>query len=777
MSKRPETPGTVHPALRHTGFVTAGWGILLSAAIIFAYAPVLGMGEIWDDDDYLTRNAAVQSPSGLRDVWTLRYDRNEKRLDALMPQYYPLVFTSFWLEYRLWGLHLGGYHAVNLLLHVVNSILVWRIAARLRLPAPWLLGALFGLHPMHVETVAWITERKNVLSGSFYLLSILTYFTYRDRHPFYAQEPIPPGASIARTAVGKRASAFRNLPAARGASKWYAASLALFLCGMLSKTVVCTLPGMLFLLEWWREGRPSWRSIPRLLPYVAIALPLALLTAHLEHTDVGARGKEWSLPLLHRALILMPYTFLHYAGKLLYPSPLIFFYPRPDIIPTDLHWYTPLALTAALFAAAAFARRRYGWGPLLALFASAGTLFPALGLFNVYPFRFSYVADHFCYLGSLGFLALYASIGSRVFGALPRPALVRPPPRAVVAAGLTLMVLAYMTHRETYKYSDEVTLWEWTLAQNPDAWGAMTNVGNIYADRGEYDRAIDLFQRAAQYPAARVDAYGSWANLLLFHLRRFDDAVDKYRLCLEEYGNQWRTSANLSIALKEAGRPAEALATIREALIRDPHRALLWYNLALFLADEGDYQQSALAAEQAFRLEPEMFMAAAVQGEMLVRLGRFQEAIEPLKYAAPISPSPNTTVHLSQALAGVAQFKEAIGVLRAAARFRDAPTLLLQAAYLLSTVPDASMRDGAEAVRLARRAIELRGASPDSWDILATALAETGDFAQAASFADKAATLARQSGNEAQAFAILKRRDAYNQQRPWRITTQPATPH
>ena len=335
---------------------------IIAAAIIIATflasLPAIRSGFIWDDDVHVTKNVTLRSLAGLELIW-LR--------PGATPQYYPLTHTTFWLEWHLWHVDPLGYHVVNVALHASSALLLWRVLALLGLgrAAP-LAAAIFALHPIEVESVAWITERKNVLSGVFYFASALA-FLKSDK----------PGS--------------------------YALAVVLFICAVLSKTVAGTLPAALLLMIWWKTGRIRRRDALRVLPMFVIALVMGIVTARMERQTVGAAGPEWAFTFLERCLIAVRALWF-YAYKLLVPINLTFIYPRWTINPHNpLQWMfvlSAIAVVAALFAL----RNRLGRGPLAAVLFFVGTLMPALGFVNTYPMRYSFVADHFQYLAGIGII-------------------------------------------------------------------------------------------------------------------------------------------------------------------------------------------------------------------------------------------------------------------------------------------------------------------------------------------------------------------------------------
>ena len=348
-----------------------GWilGLFLVAATVLAYQPVWHAGFIWDDDVYVTNNLTLRSVDGLRQIWC--------KLTAT-PQYYPLVHTSFWLEYHLWGLNPVGYHVVNVLLHALAAILLWRVLVRLQLPGAWLAAGIFALHPVAVESVAWVTERKNVLAAVFYFAAALAYLRGRRRE---------------RMAESKSGVSLR----------WYFLAFALFVAALLSKTTACSLPAAMLLVIWWKRGRIAGRDVWPLLPFFAAGVALGLVTSWLERTHVGAQGPEWAFSFPERCLIAGRAVWF-YAGKLFWPANLTFIYPRWQI--NTGAWWQWIFPVAALAVVAVLwrLRRRIGRGPLVAVLFFGGTLLPALGFTNVYPMRYSFVADHFQYLASVGLI-------------------------------------------------------------------------------------------------------------------------------------------------------------------------------------------------------------------------------------------------------------------------------------------------------------------------------------------------------------------------------------
>jgi tetratricopeptide (TPR) repeat protein len=565
-------PGKPLPnSVRSTTSPLAG-AVLLGVLTVAVYIPAMRAQFIWDDDDYVQNNMTLRSAEGLRQIWF--------RIGAT-PQYYPLVHTSFWIEFRLWGLHPAGYHLVNICLHTVAAILLWRILLILELPGAWVAAAIFALHPIQVESVAWITERKNVLSAVFYLGAALAYLRFEG---------------------------FGGSHKSRASNKWYALAAFLFLCALLSKTVTASLPAALLLVLWWKQGYLKRRQLAGLVPLIPLGIAFGLLTAFLEKRVVGAIGEEWNLTFLDRCLIAGRAIWF-YAEKLLFPVNLAFIYPRWRI--DHLAWQQylfPLA-AIALIVALWLLRRRLGTGPLIATLFFGGTLFPALGFFNVYPMRYSFVADHFQYLASIGLIVLVVAFAHRAatsFG--PKAGTVRSTMAAIV-----LTVLCVLTFLQTRVYADLETLWTDTIRKTPDAWLAHNNLGNLLRDKGNVgdarehiEKAMEHFREAVRLNPRDPFAYNNIAGLLI-GMGRIDEAIEQSNQALRLDPNYADAHRNLALALAASGRTSEAISHCRDSLRIRPDNADVLNNLAWFLVTNADpkirREQEGLGfAERAARL-------------------------------------------------------------------------------------------------------------------------------------------------------------------------------
>lgn len=659
---------------------------VLAVAVFLAYQPCWQGGFLWDDDAHLTA-PALRSWQGLWRIWS--------DVGATV-QYYPLLHTAFWLEHRLWGDAVLGYHLLNVALHCLAAFLAWVVLRRLKVPGAPLAAAVFALHPVHVESVAWIAEQKNTLSAVFYLAAMLAYLRF-DRS--------------------------RKVPA-------YLGALGLFVLALLTKTVTATLPGALLVVFWWQRGRLSWRrDVLPLVPFLLVGAGMGLITTWWELEHNRCVGPEFHMTWMQRSLLAGRAVWFQ-AGKLFWPEPLIFIYPRWRLDPAAAWQYAfPLAAMALL--ASLWALRRRTRGPLAAALFFGGTLFPTLGFFNLYTFRYTYVANHYQYLASLGLIAA-ATAGAALWSAR-WPVRGR---RAGLAAGVALLaLLGFLSSRQCRKYTDVETLYRATIAENPGCWMAHTNLGLVLADRGRFDEAEIHHREAIRLDGTNSAVHNNLGRALAAQ-GRSDEALASYREAIRLDGANSAAHDNLGIALAGQGRVTEALAQFREAIRLDGANGTAHGNLGLTLAALGRLDEAEVHDREAIRLDARDAGARRHLAALLVATGRVGEALAEFERVLEQEPGDVAT--------------------------------LKNAAWLRGTHPDPRVRDGAEALRLARRAAESSPGDPECLDVLAAAYAESGSFADAVATARQAVERARQQGRGALAEAVTARLRLYEAGAPWR---------
>jgi len=686
-------------------FVLAG--LLLVTLVV--YLPVWHGGMLWDDDAHLTR-ASLRSLGGLWRIW---FDLGATQ------QYYPVAHSAFWVMHRLWGDATLGYHLVNIVLHACSAWLVFLILRRLEIPGALLAAAIFAVHPVEVESVAWMTELKNTLSGACYLGAALAYLHF--------------DASRARRA--------------------YAAALALFVLALLSKTVTATLPAALLVVFWWQRGTLRWREdVAPLVPFFGLGAALGLLTAWVERTQIGAEGAAFQFTLVERGLIAGR-AFWFYLAKLAWPANLMFIYPRWHVSQHEA-WQFLYPLAAIALAIALWVYRTRSRAPLAAMLFFAGTLFPALGFFNVYPFIYSFVADHFQYLASLGPIVLFAATVATLAARWP----VRSTALVATAGFVVCVPAAVLTWIQAHEYADAETLYRATLARNPECWMAYINLGKLRQEearaRGNdpalLEQALSMFQQAIRIEPGISQAHNNLGTLLVT-MGRDEEALAEFREALKLKPSDPEVHQNMSLALERLGRTDEAAAEAQASLRLRPDQAAAHLTLADALQSQGRLDEAIREYAAALQLTPDDAEAHNNYGSALAKAGRLDEAMAEFQQAARLNPRAFRALNnLGSAELQRGRADDAVSHFRAAIAIQPdfAP-----AQRNLGNALDAMGRHD-EAVEALRAAIKYEPDSAETHNDLGIALAELGRFREAVvefreavrlkpDFADARANLAR----------------------------------
>jgi tetratricopeptide (TPR) repeat protein len=459
--------------------------VLLVGMTLVAYGPALRAGYIWDDDDYVTDNPLLSEPDGMARIWF--------SMDA-PSQYVPMVYSTLRFEYGIWGLDPFGYHLVNVLLHAANALLLWLLLSRIQAPAAWLIAAVFALHPVHVESVAWISERKNVLSLFFSLVSLIAWLRFID-----------PGQPVRR--------------------RLYGLSIGLYCLALLSKATACTLPAAMLLLPWMRGEPINRRRIVQVVPFLLLGTALGLLVMFWERFHIGTHGEQFELAPTE-ALLVATRACWFYLGKLIWPTQLTFSYPRFEIDPRNPMMYGWFVAGSLLLLALWLGRQRIGRAPLAAAVFFVATLSPVLGFIPLHTFWFTFVADHYQYQASIGPIALFtggAAYRLKTWGLDSRVS-------ATIAA-LVLGALGAATFDQTRIYENRETLWRDTASKNPSSWLAQMNLGRHLLANERWDDAI-----GAYHAALRIQPEIYRANLglakAMWGLGRHDEMLRYYEQAL-----------------------------------------------------------------------------------------------------------------------------------------------------------------------------------------------------------------------------------------------------
>jgi len=593
--------------------------VVILVCVVAIYFPALGGGYLWDDDVYVTANVALRSAAGLLDIW---------RIPPATRQYYPVTFSSFWLEYRVWADSPLGYHIVNVVLHGINALLVWRLLAVLGVPYAFLAAWIFAVHPLHVESVAWIAERKNVLSALFALLATLAWVRF--------------------LADGRRYRLFLT-------GMWF--SLAL-----LSKTQVCVLPIILLLVTWWK--RPE-RIRPALVPLTLLAgvgFAGALATVRFE-----ANSGE----------VLLPMPQLDPMGRVLVAGRALWFYATSLFWPANLraiygHWAVDShALQQFLFplgAAVAIAilwglRRRIGKGPFTAVAVFVLSLAPTLGFVDFQFMRFAFVGDHFAYLASIPLISLGVVAAGHAWARIPAPSL---PAFGAGAIAFLIGGLGVISWHRAAVHSDAESLWRDTIRRDPLCAMAYNHLGSVLANRGRLDEAIAAFRAAVSIDSGLAEPQHNW-GMALQQQGKLDEAIAQYAAALRLRPDSRVVRNSLGVTMQAKGEADAAIRYFAEAIQLDPAYAPAHNNWGTVLYARGDPAAAIEHFATAVRLRPAYAEAQDNWGVALSALGRTDEALAHFSAAVNLNPNLYTPHrHCGDALAKVGRYERAVEEYRAA---------------------------------------------------------------------------------------------------------------
>ncbi len=625
MSKRNRSYNQHVAQARLGTFVRFAWplgimagAVLIVAAIWLAYWPCLGSGFILDDDKLLTDNLLIVASDGLYRFWSTSeaYD------------YWPVSNSMLWLEWRLWERNPAGYHFSNLVLHLAVSLLIWLVLRDLSIPGALLAAMIFAVHPVNVESAAWIAQRKDDLAIVFFLLSILWYVK--------AEAQSPPG----------RYRFYR-----RGWGRWYGLSLLAFGLGMLSKGSIAILPLMLLGIVWWL--RPlTWRDLARTGPFFLTAAALAAVNVWFQtHLGGTIRSASFTVRLLEAGSVVWFYLY-----KAILPINLVFIYPLWHIDPGDFWWWPPL-LAAAIVTVVLW-RYRKGWGrPILFAWGYfCVALVPVMGFTDVGFMRHSLVADHYQHIAIIGVIALTAAgwsiWGRRVQGVLKWA--------ATAAAVMTVCVLALLTWLQNGLYSDPFALYRQTLEKNPDCWLIHNNLGILFHNAGRHKEAIEQYEQTLRLNPEYADAHSNLGNAL-GSMGRWQEAIECYHRALKIMPQNPLAKNNLGGALANLGRFDEAIEQYKCAIQLNPNFTGAYDNLAYALVQAGRLPEAIEQCQQALRLEPNVPQLHMHFGFALAQAGRLQEAIDEYQRALQLKPDyPEAHFNLGNALSLAGRLPESI---------------------------------------------------------------------------------------------------------------------
>jgi len=538
------------------------WGLILVVAVIVTYQPVWYAGFVWDDDYHVTTNPCIVGPLGLKEIWT-----------TSAGQFFPLTLTTFWVVHALWGLAPLPYHLVNVFQQAACAVLLWRVLLSLKIPGAWLGAALWALHPLQVESVAWISEMKNTQSCLFYLLTILFFVRWL------------------RT---------KN-PEQRCGTNWnYGLTLFFAALAMASKSSTVVLPVVLALCAWWMEGRWHWRHLMRLAPLFLMSVVASAITMWPQTPEVAALADSQGARSWPERLATAGDAVWFYLGKLVWPHPLITVYPRWEIDAGQVISYLPLLAVIVVLFILWLKRESRFRSCFFALAYFLVVLSPFLGLIDQSFWRYSFVEDHLQYLASIGPLALVGAgmvtladfvISSRFWL------------RSSLCAGL-LLVLGLSSWQRAWAYESEETLWRDTLAKNPECWAGENNLGGTLFQKGQVDDAIAHFQKALEINPTYIEAHNN-LGLALIKKGHVDEAIAQYQETLGINPGYAEAHYNLGNAVLQKGQLDEAMAQYQEALEINPNFAEAHSNLGAVFFQKGQVDAAIVQFQEALKLKPD----------------------------------------------------------------------------------------------------------------------------------------------------------------------------
>jgi tetratricopeptide (TPR) repeat protein len=722
--------------------------VLIAAATWMVFGDTLRYDFVnFDDDLYVYNNPWITrglTLEGIRRAFSHTYCN----------YWAPLVALSHMLDCQFYGLWPGGHHLTNVRLHGATAVLLFLVLWKMT-GAPGrsaFVASVFSIHPLCVESVAWVTERKDVLSGLFFVLTLGAYVSY-----------------------------VRHL-GGKGSTGRYLAVVFLFAMGLMSKPTVVTLPFALLLLDYWPLNRFGQRhsadagaeplrrqnSFSVFKHLVIEKIPLFALSAGSCAVTI-LTGVQTLVPVEQRTIAARLGNAITssaaYLGQTFYPANLALFYPFPaNGIPV---WKIILSLALLAFVTAAvFVLRRSRPYMAVGWFWYVGMLVPIIGLIQSGEQAH---ADRYMYLPQIGLLLLIAWGTWSLCTSLHHRSV-------ALGAGAVMVVAALMVcaRSQASHWNNSESVWTHTLACTSDNYIAHNNLGTALLEKGQVDQAARHFEKALEIQRRYVQARNNLGNVW-FQKGRVQEAVADYQKALEINPRFADAHYNLGVAFLQTGRVQEAVAHFQDALTIEPDLPKAEYNLGLACVRLGRLSDAVIHYNKALAIDPNYAEAEYNLGVVLAQLGRLNEAVSHYNKALLINPKyAEAHNNLGTAFTQIGREREAIAHFRQAMSINPSNVEALNnTAFLLATSPDTASRNGAEAVALAERASNLSGNSnANIGATLAAAYAETGRFTDAVRTANSALQLAKDQGNIALADAIRRQIKLYQSAAPYHRDSQ-----
>ena len=535
--------------------------VFLKVAVIlmvslWIYSPVFDGDWLWDDDYLITANPVVQSPDGLASFWVA-----PKTAD-----FFPLTMSALWVMWKCFGMDSTGYHIVSVVFHALGACLIWALLRAMRLRGAWLAGLIFAVHPLAVESVAWVSELKNTFSLPFFLAAACFFVRFED--------------------TGRRG--------------FYWAALVFFLAAMLAKSSAVMFPVVMLLYVWWRRDRIGWRDLWNAAPFFLISLLLGLVTLHFQHSR--AIGNE-PIPIggLDSRFAVAGMAIFFYLSKILWPALLLPIYPSWDANPPEFSQFLAWPVLAGILGFFWIRRKTWGRHALFGVGFYLITILPVLGFVAMSYMRVGFVADHFLYIPMIGIVALVVGAGTRAseWG----DAKWRPYFGIVVA--VVVGMLTFWSHRYAGIWENEDKLWSYTLQHNWECWQAHNRIGTREFNSGNVDVALDHFREATQL---RPDLAETQNNLGSAVLAKKDTkaAIQHFQEALRLSPDIVAIQANLARALLLDNQPALAAELYADLCRRYPDNPTFLCNLGVTLYQSGKKPEAIASFRRALEIDPNL---------------------------------------------------------------------------------------------------------------------------------------------------------------------------
>lgn len=563
-------------------------------AAVVVYWPCLPGALVFDDNEWIIdMEWAFKLWNGLLQFWTV---------PGTTQQYYPLTATSFWIDYQLWGLNTFPYHLENVLLHGLSGVFFWFVLRQLGIGGAFFAAALYVVHPVMAESVAWITERKNVLSQALVLAALLAY--------------------------GRSLHGWRPDAPPRSWSWWWF-SFFLFVAAILAKITAFVFPAALLVISWWKYQKLSWkRDFLPVLPMFVVSIATSILISWMETEVLGASGEKFELPLVNR-FVIAGQTISFYLGKLLWPHPICVIYYRWDLDPTVWYQWAGLVFCAVMASLLAWKTLQGRWrGTTAATLLFLGMLFPLTGFLNVYGMLYAWVADRWVYMPSLPLFALVGHLWQYAY--LRKAQLVQ------IGSVIILIICGVLTLQQSATYKTIDTFWQAAINGNANPWKARSDYADALITAGRASEAVEqLNQAIKENPVS--DCYCN-LGVALNNLGRNKEALEAFKTALEIEPGMAVVHYNIGKIYSALGNNAESERYFRSAIELKPEFVTARNDLGNLLFQTGRLKEAELEFRSALSSHPNSGPIHTSIGNILYWLGDHRQAMEFFRKALDIEP-------------------------------------------------------------------------------------------------------------------------------------------